>query len=102
MRLKYEPASEPLHNFVKSTECFFAKDDACTQLLTFGELTKLSTFGLQELSEVQEPECKEDQELLESVSKSSFSIPLICTTNRRIPASAGTNQGPEKGDLILL
>ena len=34
--------------------------------------------------------------------KSSFSIVLICTTRRRIPASASTNQGPETGDLILL
>ena len=25
---------------------------------------------------------------------------LICTIRRRIPAGAGTNQGPEKGDLI--
>jgi len=25
---------------------------------------------------------------------------LICTTGRRIPASASTNHGPEKGDLI--
>jgi len=24
----------------------------------------------------------------------------MCTTRRRIPASAGTNQGPEKGDLM--
>jgi len=34
--------------------------------------------------------------------KSSLSIALICTTRRQIPASAGTNHGPEKGDLILL
>jgi len=27
---------------------------------------------------------------------------LICTTRRRIPVSASTNQGPKKGDLILL
>jgi len=26
---------------------------------------------------------------------------LIRTTSRRIQASAGTNQGPEKGDLVL-
>jgi len=32
--------------------------------------------------------------------KSSFSIALICTTSRRIPASASTNQGPEKCSLI--
>ena len=29
--------------------------------------------------------------------KSSFSSALICTTRRRIPASASTNHGPEKG-----
>jgi len=34
--------------------------------------------------------------------KSSLSVALMCTKRRRIPASAGTNQGPEKGDLILL
>ena len=34
--------------------------------------------------------------------KSSFSIPLICTTRRRIPVSASTNQGPAKVDLLLL
>jgi len=33
-------------------------------------------------------------------SKSSFSIALICTTSRWIPARARTNQGPEKCDLI--
>jgi len=27
---------------------------------------------------------------------------LICTTSHRIPASASTNHGPERGDLILL
>jgi len=34
--------------------------------------------------------------------KSTFSIALICTASRRIPASARTNQGLEKGDLIPL
>ena len=34
--------------------------------------------------------------------KSYFSCALICTTNRRIPVSASTNQGPEKGDLMHL
>jgi hypothetical protein len=29
-----------------------------------------------------------------------FSIALICTTSRRIPASAGMNQEPETGGLI--
>jgi len=33
---------------------------------------------------------------------SSFSIAFMCTTSRWIPASAGTNQGPEKCDLIPL
>jgi len=33
--------------------------------------------------------------------ESSFSVALICTASRRIPASA-TNQGPEKGDLCLV
>jgi len=32
--------------------------------------------------------------------KSSLSIALICTTSQRIPASASTNQGSEKGDLM--
>ena len=32
----------------------------------------------------------------------SFSIAFICTLRRRIPASAGTNQGSDKSDLILL
>ena len=32
--------------------------------------------------------------------KSSFSIALICTTSRRVPANAGTNQETEKGDLV--
>ena len=32
--------------------------------------------------------------------KLPFSIALICTTSRRIPAIASTNQGPEKGDLV--
>ena len=31
-----------------------------------------------------------------------FNCPLLCTTSRRIPASASANQGPEHGDLILL
>jgi len=31
--------------------------------------------------------------------KSSFETALICTTSHRIPASAGTNRGPERGDL---
>jgi len=35
-------------------------------------------------------------------SKPSVSIALICTTGRRIPASASTHQGPGKGDLIAL
>ena len=34
--------------------------------------------------------------------KSSFSIALICTTSRRISASASTNQVSEKGNLTLL
>ena len=34
--------------------------------------------------------------------KSSFSIALMCTTSRRMPASASTNQGPETGDVVLL
>ena len=34
--------------------------------------------------------------------KSSFSNSLICTTSRQIPASATTDQGPQKGDLRLL
>jgi len=33
-------------------------------------------------------------------SKSSFSMALIRTTRRWIPASSSTNQRPEKGDLI--
>jgi len=33
-------------------------------------------------------------------SKLSFSIALICTTSHRIPAGAGTNEGPETGDLM--
>jgi hypothetical protein len=32
--------------------------------------------------------------------KTSFSLALICTTSRRIPARASTNQGPAKGDLV--
>ena len=31
--------------------------------------------------------------------KLSFEAALICTTSRRIPASASPNQGPEQGDL---
>jgi len=34
--------------------------------------------------------------------KLSFSLALVCTTSRRIPASEGTNQGHEKGDLVPL
>jgi len=34
--------------------------------------------------------------------KSSFPIALICTTRRRIAASASTNQGSENGCLIRL
>ena len=34
--------------------------------------------------------------------ESSFSMALVCTTSRRILASAGTTHGPEKGDLFLL
>ena len=34
--------------------------------------------------------------------KSPLSIALICTRGRRIPASASTNEGPAKGDLIRL
>jgi len=30
-----------------------------------------------------------------------FSIVLVCSTSRRIPTSASTNEGPDKGDLIL-
>jgi len=33
--------------------------------------------------------------------KPHFSIVLICTTRRGIPASASPNQGSEKSDLIL-
>ena len=33
-------------------------------------------------------------------SRSSFPVALICTTCRPIPASSGTHQGPEKGDLV--
>ena len=33
-------------------------------------------------------------------SKSYVSIALICTTSRWIQASASTNQGPEKGNLL--
>ena len=32
--------------------------------------------------------------------RSAVSIALMCTTCRRIPAIANTNQGPERGDLI--
>ena len=39
---------------------------------------------------------------LQSAIKASFSIAVICAASRRIPASASTNQGPGKGDLILL
>ena len=35
-------------------------------------------------------------------SKSSCLIVLICSTSRRFPVSADTNQGPEKRDLIPL
>jgi len=38
----------------------------------------------------------------QSSIKSPVLIALMCTTNRRIPASASKNQGPETGDLILL
>ena len=34
--------------------------------------------------------------------KSSFSIALMRTSSRRIPASASTDQAPKKGDVILL
>ena len=34
--------------------------------------------------------------------KSSFSTVLKCTTRRRIPASASTNQEPKIGDSVLL
>jgi hypothetical protein len=34
--------------------------------------------------------------------KTPFPIAFICSKSRRIPASASTNQGPEKGDLIPL
>jgi hypothetical protein len=37
-----------------------------------------------------------------STCKSSSSIALICTTSRRIPASPGTNQGPNQSELISL
>jgi len=40
--------------------------------------------------------------ICQRVSKSSFSIALICTTRRRMLASASTNQGRVKGDLIRL
>ena len=32
--------------------------------------------------------------------KSSLKLALVCTTRRRIPVSASTNQGPEKGNLV--
>ena len=35
-------------------------------------------------------------------TKPSFPIALICATRRRIQARGSTNQGLEKGDLILL
>ena len=35
------------------------------------------------------------------LTKSSFSIAWIYATSHRIPASASTNQGPEKGVVIL-
>ena len=38
----------------------------------------------------------------QSAIKSFFLIALICTTRSQIPASASTNHGPEKGDLILI
>ena len=38
----------------------------------------------------------------QSAIKSSFSTDLVFTTSRRIPASATTNEAPEKDDLILL
>ena len=31
-----------------------------------------------------------------------FQLPLICTKRRRFPARASTNQGLEKGDLVLM
>ena len=34
--------------------------------------------------------------------KPSFSMALICTTRRRIPLSASTNQGSEKGEWVLI
>ena len=34
------------------------------------------------------------------VSKWSFSIAIICTTSRRIPASVSTNRGHKKNDFI--
>ena len=37
-----------------------------------------------------------------AVTTPSFSIPVICTTRRWIPASASTNQGRGKGDLVPL
>ena len=36
----------------------------------------------------------------ESAIKSSVSIALICTTSRRIPASASANHGPKNGGLV--
>ena len=39
---------------------------------------------------------------LQSGGKSSLSISLICTTRRRISASAGTNIRPDNCDLIAL
>ena len=41
-----------------------------------------------------------DAPALRGGGKSYFSISLICTTGRRIPAGASANQGPEKGDLM--
>ena len=46
--------------------------------------------------------CQHPATILQSGIKSSFPIPLICTTSRRIPVSASTNPVPKKGDLIPL
>ena len=37
---------------------------------------------------------------IQSGSKLSFSIALICTSSFPIPASTSRNEGPEKGDLM--
>ena len=40
--------------------------------------------------------------LLQSASKSCSSMAWMCTTSCQILASSGTNQGTEKGDLMVV